>query len=199
MAFPTTLPTYTTSDPAKTLDQDNHTQRHNDVQDDVVAIATKVGINNSADVNSLDYKVANMIQIIYPVGSLYVSTLATNPATLLGFGTWTAFGAGRVMVGFDSGQTEFDTVEETGGSKTHTLTEAEMPSHTHIQNSHVHLQRGAGAGGAVTTATYAVNNVTESNQVNTAAATATNQNTGGGGAHNNLQPYIVVRMWKRTA
>jgi len=54
----------------------------------------------------------------YPVGSIYLSTNGTNPATTLGFGTWSAFGAGRVPVGFDSGQTEFDTDEETGGAKT---------------------------------------------------------------------------------
>jgi microcystin-dependent protein len=51
----------------------------------------------------------------------------------LGFGTWAAFGAGRVLVGLDAGDVDFDTVEETGGAKTHTLTVDEMPSHTHTQ------------------------------------------------------------------
>ena len=65
----------------------------------------------------------------YPVGSIYINaSVATNPATLLGFGTWAAFGAGRVMVGLDAGQTEFDTAEETGGAKTHTLTTGELPA-----------------------------------------------------------------------
>jgi hypothetical protein len=54
----------------------------------------------------------------WPVGSVYIGVLATNPATLLGFGTWSAFGAGRVLVGLDSGDTDFDTVEEVGGAKT---------------------------------------------------------------------------------
>lgn len=76
----------------------------------------------------------------YPVGSIYFSTNSTNPATSLGFGTWSAFGAGRVPVGLDAGQTEFDTDEETGGSKTHTLTSSEMPSHTHTQDAHTHTQ-----------------------------------------------------------
>lgn len=77
---------------------------------------------------------------LYPVGAIYISTLTTNPNTLLGFGTWSSFGAGRVLVSQDTGQAEFDTIEETGGAKTVTLTSAEMPSHTHTQNSHNHTQ-----------------------------------------------------------
>lgn len=53
----------------------------------------------------------------FPVGAVFVSVSSTNPATSLGYGTWSAFGAGRVLVGLDSGDTDFDTVEETGGSK----------------------------------------------------------------------------------
>lgn len=172
--------------------------------------------------------IITVLQRVYPVGSIYISTNSTNPATSLGFGTWTAFGAGRVPVGFDSGQTEFDTDEETGGAKTHTLIEAEMPSHTHVQNAHTHTQdahthtqnahshtqtinRGSGGGayglvdnGSASSSGLvpATASTTATNQNTTATnqnATATNQNTGGGGAHNNLQPYIVVRMWKRTA
>jgi hypothetical protein len=70
--------------------------------------------------------------LLYPVGSIYSNVaVATNPATLLGFGTWTAFGAGRVMVGLDGDDEDFDTVGETGGAKTHTLTISEMSAHTH--------------------------------------------------------------------
>lgn len=76
----------------------------------------------------------------FPVGSVFISVVSTNPATLLGYGTWSAFGAGRVMVGLDAGQTEFDTVEETGGAKTHTLTSSEMPAHSHTQDAHSHTQ-----------------------------------------------------------
>lgn len=61
---------------------------------------------------------AQVVDLLYPVGSLYVSTLTTNPNTLLGTGTWTAFGAGKVLVGRDSGDADFDTAEETGGAKT---------------------------------------------------------------------------------
>lgn len=123
---------------------------------------------------------------LYPIGSIYTNaTDATNPATLIGFGTWVAFGAGKVPVGIDSGDTDFDTAEETGGSKTHTLTESEIPSHTHtlpIQGIYASFGGGGGfrtryePGGTTTTAS-----------------------TGGDQAHNNLQPYVVVYMWKRTA
>lgn len=64
----------------------------------------------------------DVVDTLYPVGAIYVSTLSTNPATLLGRGTWSAFGAGRVLVGHDSGDADFDTSEETGGSKTATST-----------------------------------------------------------------------------
>lgn len=80
------------------------------------------------------------LSAVWPVGSIFISAVSTNPATLLGFGTWVAFATGRTIVGIDAGQTEFDTVEETGGSKTHTLSTAEMPSHTHTQDSHNHTQ-----------------------------------------------------------
>lgn len=140
------------------------------------------------------------ISDVYPVGCIYTSTVSTNPNTLFGFGTWVAFGSGRCLVGLDAGQTEFDTVEETGGAKTHTLTSGEMPSHTHTQNSHTHTIYGvtfeeAGSG---TTHRELTSSGFGSNNVDSSAATATNQNTGGGGAHNNLQPYIVVYFFKRT-
>lgn len=54
----------------------------------------------------------------FPVGSVFISVVSTNPATLLGYGTWAAIGAGRVLVGLDSGDPDFDTEEETGGAKT---------------------------------------------------------------------------------
>jgi len=76
----------------------------------------------------------------WPIGSVFIAVVSTSPATLLGGGTWAAFAAGRVLVGLDSGQTEFDVVEETGGAKTHTLQTSEIPSHTHVQDSHNHTQ-----------------------------------------------------------
>lgn len=142
-------------------------------------------------------------QQAYPVGSIFLSAAATDPTTLLGYGTWVSIGAGKMLVGFDSGDADFDTLEETGGAKTVTLTEAQMPSHTHIQNSHQHVitSQTATTGSAtsyehgVLDTSSAEAEATETTQ----AATATNQNTGGGTAHNNLPPYLVVNMWKRTA
>lgn len=89
--------------------------------------------------NQMSQYILDIGQIMYPVGSIYTSVINTNPNTYFG-GTWTAFGLGRTLVGVDTGQTEFDTVEETGGAKTHTLTTNEMPSHTHTQDSHNHTQ-----------------------------------------------------------
>ena len=130
---------------------------------------------------------ATTIQAVYPVGSIYINAaVSTNPATLLGFGTWAAFGAGRVIVGLNASDSDFDTAQETGGAKTHTLTVAEIPSHTH-------------------TSTLKGNGEDENQNIPSASdntdpsLTMTTDATGGGGAHNNLQPYIVAYMWSRTA
>jgi len=76
---------------------------------------------------------------VYPVGSIYTSVVSTNPATLFGMGTWSAIGAGRVLVGIDSGDTDFDTVEETGGAKTVASAGSigDHASHTHSVTSNV--------------------------------------------------------------
>lgn len=124
-----------------------------------------------------------------PVGTIREFNVSTNPATLLGFGTWSAYGTGRVTVAIDAGQTEFDTNGETGGEKTHTLTSTEMPVHTHQE---IVYNGGIGAGGRYIGADPEGLNITGDSGVATG-------NAGGGGAHNNLQPYIVVYRWVRTA
>lgn len=152
----------------------------------------------------------------WPVGSVFIGVVSTSPATLLGGGTWSQIAGGRVLVGQTSGDADFDTAEETGGEKTVTLTSNEMPSHSHIQNAHTHVQNahnhgtttdggttvanGAGNAFATVTASGATGNVAVANATPTNQdATATNQNTGGGAAHNNMPPYLVVYIWKRTA
>jgi len=70
----------------------------------------------------------HMAEAAWPVGSIFVAITPTNPALLLGFGVWESFAEGRVLVGLDPLQAEFDTVLETGGEKTHILTCAEVPS-----------------------------------------------------------------------
>jgi microcystin-dependent protein len=174
--------------------------------------------------NLINIPAANIVgplNAAWPVGSIFISAVSTNPNTLLGFGTWEAFATGRTLVGLDDGQSEFDTVEETGGAKTHTLTSDEMPSHTHTQNAHNHgitdpgHTHGLGGvnrnetAGAAAYPTFdgtgaAPNQTSDDLQSATTGitinnATATNQNTGGGQAHNNLQPFIVVHMWKRVS
>ena len=129
---------------------------------------------------------AKILNKVYPVGSIYTSVNSTNPSTLFG-GTWERFGNGKVLVGVDENDTNFNTVEKTGGEKTHTLTVDEMPSHSHTTylnsstsegNYNKHYMRGADYS---TSETY------------------TSSSVGGNTAHNNLQPYITVYMWKRVA
>jgi hypothetical protein len=137
---------------------------------------------------------------IYPVGSIYINaTSASNPSTLLGFGTWTAFGAGRVLVGLDASDALFDTAEETGGSKdaivvshTHTATVVD-PGHAHSYNQPVQSNAAnpPGASGSQASATTTGTAVT--------GISVTNASTGSSGTNANVQPYITVRMWKRTA
>jgi microcystin-dependent protein len=149
-----------------------------------------------------------------PTGWLFCDGAAVSRTTYADlFGViGTAFGAGdgfstfslpnmkgRVPVGLDSSQTEFDVLGETGGAKTHTLTSAQMPSHTHIQNVHGHAQAAFGvapsAGGYPTANGFVVGGAGTDAQGGgrgNANTTATNQNTGGGEAHNNLQPYLVL-------
>lgn len=79
----------------------------------------------------------------YYVGKLIFDTKNVNPATYLGFGTWQLWGSGRVPVGIDTSQTEFNTVEKTGGEKTHKLTLAEIPSHTHTFKGNATSSAGA--------------------------------------------------------
>lgn len=121
--------------------------------------------------------------IHYPVGSEYKNYVDdTSPATILGFGTWARVG-GVVTVGRAPADAEFGTLGATGGAKTHTLTAAEIPPHQHaIAASDNETNAGYGTFGN-----------------GDAGSFYTRIDGGGGGAHNNLQPYVVVSLWKRTA
>lgn len=148
--------------------------------------------------------VAAALGALYPVGSIYTNAaVSTNPATLLGFGTWSAFGAGRFMVGLDAGNAAFDTAQETGGSA-----DAIVVSHSHSASSsvsdpgHNHTvdmdlaARDQNAGSAqiavpgTTTTTTSSTGISVSTSIGTTGSSATNAN---------LPPYIVVYMWRRTA
>ena len=166
-------------------------------------IAVTQSAGNSTTAIATTAFVQAAIALLYPVGSIYTNaTVSTNPATLLGFGTWTAFGAGRVMVGFDSGNALFDAAEETGGSAdaitvshTHTATSTVTdPTHTHSTGS---TFSGSGGNGA-TTGTTAFSTTTGAASTGITVAT-TVASAGSSGTNANYQPYITVYMWKRTA
>lgn len=148
--------------------------------------------------------VQNALSALYPVGSIYTNAaVSTNPATLLGFGTWSAFGAGRFMVGLDAGNAAFDTAQETGGSAdaivvshTHSATSSVSdPGHNHtigFQNNTIDQNAGSSAlvkQGTSNTST-ASTGISVSTSIGTTGSSATNAN---------LPPYIVVYMWRRTA
>lgn len=159
---------------------------------------------NSGTAISTTAFVQAAIALLYPVGSIYINaTSSTNPGTLLGFGTWTAFGAGRVPVGFDSGNVLFDTAEETGGAA-----DAALVTHTHTATStvsetaHSHTYTQAGGTGAPIAAGTAISTTTANTGTaltGITVATTTAAPAGAVSATNaNYQPYITVYMWKRT-
>lgn len=159
----------------------------------------------------------DLLNKTYPIGSIYMSVNSTSPATLFG-GTWARWGNGRIPVGVDTSQTEFNTVGKTGGEKTHILTEAEMPTHTHStiativtttsNGAHSHTAKysnsanvngnGARVNGSGTLEGYVINSNGDHTHNVTIPALTTDAK-GNGTAHNNLPPYITCYMWKRTA
>ena len=153
--------------------------------------------------------VQDALGALYPVGSIYINAnVSTNPATLLGFGTWTAFAAGRVLVGLDASNALCDTAEETFGSANATAV-----SHTHTATSTVtdpghNHQMGAtdstANDGGNTTTEFVRNYPSTTNPTSSTATTgitvATSISTeGSSGTNANYQPSITVYMWKRTA
>lgn len=163
----------------------------------------------------------------WPVGSIYISATATNPADLFGFGTWQQFAPGRVLVGYGVGNDgtdsiNYNTVLAQGGKYYHTLTSGEMPSHSHPHDiggralsngAHYHRFMGddgleafnfkesyinydarshGGNGGIYRT-------TTDGAHEHSLQITGGVQTTGGNQKHNNIQPYIVVYMFRRTA
>lgn len=120
---------------------------------------------------------ANLMDLIYPIGSVYISVVSTNPGTLLGIGTWVATAVGKAVTGIDAGQTEFDTVEETGGAKT-------------FDNSHNH-------GGATGGVSFGGGGSLTSGALDTAHTHSIS--SAGSSTQSILSPYQVFYIWKRTA
>lgn len=151
---------------------------------------------------------------IYPVGSIYMSTVSTNPATLFGFGTWEAMPAGRVLLaqGKSSWGTTYN-AGSTGGEATHQLTVGELPSHNHTASTnttgnHTHTHPGWQMGEGIRhqdgcsaipqrgdqggySGTYTFSTAGNHSHTITINSTGNNQ------SHNNLQPYISIYIWKR--
>ena len=174
--------------------------------------ATPATTDNSTRVATTAYvknNISETLKKVYPVGSIYMSTVSTNPATLFGFGTWEAMPAGRVLLaqGKSSWGTTYN-AGSTGGEATHTLTVGELPSHNHIASisttgNHTHTlnvvddERRAGnyaAGGA-----SFQNGTATTNSSGNHTHTIVINNTGLSQAHNNLQPYISIYIWERIA
>ena len=156
---------------------------------------------------------------IFPVGSIRMTTSTTGATTFLG-GTWVLWGAGKVPVGVDTSDSDFSTVEKTGGAKTVTLAAANMPSHNHALSSgtvtvtaadaHTHqaasgtYKVGSGSG---STYKYFTNGGTTGpattgsggGHTHTATLSGNTGNKGSGTAYNNVQPYITCYFYKRTA
>ena len=136
------------------------------------------------NVTSADDQAQQMLNLFYPVGSYYeTSDTSFDPNTAWG-GTWVEDTDGRVLVAQDTGT--FTTVGDTGGEETHTLVTSEMPTHSH----NVYI---SGDGGGSWTGVAG----SPSNQW--AGYNSYIDSAGGDEAHNNLQPYIVVKRWHRTA
>ena len=157
-------------------------------------VATSAGVDFDGS-GAVDLAVAitnTLWDKIYPEGSIYATTDTDFDPNVSFYGTWSEYAAGKVLVGHDADDTDFDTVNSAihSGAKTHTLTIDEMPSHRHggIYPT--------GSAGALTESHFDVDNPGSGNDEEDEKVTGY---TGGGQAHNNLQPYIVVKYWHRTA
>lgn len=164
---------------------------------------------NGANIANTYLKKATVIDVIYPVGSIYMSMSATNPATLFGVGTWKRISQGRMLLGADDSTYK---AGATGGEATHTLTVNEIPAHSHgistsgdhnhkfygSDNNNGNTSEGAGEGMDTGGNGYMSRNMIYYT-ANAGAHTHTISNSGGGAAHNNMSPYLVCYIWQRTA
>ena len=174
--------------------------------------ATPATTDNSTRVATTAYvknNISETLKKVYPVGSIYMSTVSTNPATLFGFGTWEAMPAGRVLLaqGKSSWGTTYN-AGSTGGEATHTLTVGEMPVHTHgaSANTTGEHKHGAPATGNYNGGGTGFDDGGGNNPNYTRCYTSINgnhshtitiNNTGSNQPHNNLQPYVTCYIWKR--
>ena len=150
-------------------------------QDTLVSGVNIKTINTNSILGSGDISTLQLSNV-YPIGSIYISTSATSPATLFGFGTWQL-----ISDAFLVGAGNLYNLGTTGGEAEHTLTIDEMPSHTHPMQGYWNTGTGSNSARA--------RNITSGDPVDNSAMLA----TGGGQAHNNIPPYLAVNIWERTA
>ncbi len=144
----------------------------------------------------------------WPVGSVFLSVVSTNPATLLGFGTWAQIAQGQMLVGFKTGDSDFGTVEATGGSKTATIGASNLPQlavtvtdpgHTHVTQRYPTATGGSSGFTADTSMSGTPADNTLSTKSNTTGISAT-ANTGGANTPLGiLNPFFVIYAWKRVS
>lgn len=139
--------------------------------------------------NHIENGIADLYNAIFPVGQIVIKGDNEDYSNWLGF-TWERTAVGKVLVGIDSTDDDFNTIGKTSGEKTHTLTIDEMPKHRHTQ-----ISANSGSSGLTGTTYSGLGWSTGNNEILGNAM----QNTGGSQPHNNLQPYQVVAYWKRVA
>lgn len=154
---------------------------------------------NKTNLNHMDDGIADLYDAIFPIGQIIIKGDDADYSNWLGF-TWERTAVGKVLVGYDNKDTDFNTIGKTGGEKEHKLTLDEMPAHSHKLNGNTNVvfdensiypyllasaKRGYANGDSVTFGgDYSINDTTTK---------------GGGQAHNNIQPYQVVAYWKRVS
>ena len=135
----------------------------------------------------LGYTQMDILNFLYPVGSIKITTTAENPGTIVG-GKWERWGNGRMMLGVDENDADFASAELIGGEKTHMLTTDEIPPHSHTATLPTSSQ--------ALTARIQGN---DKNALEVGTSDAETTSVGGGQAHNNMPPFITCYLWKRTA
>lgn len=170
------------------LAQQEENQKINDLYSQML-----VATNDSSQVT---INMKQLLDLIHPVGSIYISTTQTNPSELFG-GEWESYGEGRTLIGAGEGTdtnstTKTFTANTTGGEYLHKLTIAEMPSHSHS----IYSGYGDKDDPTVSTDAYRYQYWGGSERGWHKGSLGTGAE-GGSESHNNIQPYIVTYMWKR--
>jgi len=164
-----------------------------DIQPEMISMNSQDFRDVLSKVNDIEVKIEmvsikkelsaiEIINLVYPVGSIYISIIPTNPEILFGLGTWVAFGTGRVLVGIDTGDADFDTVEETGGAKTHKHSVDVASTVSGGPSATIIVASGTGATVATDTHTHTVDPAPVDSTI-----------------VSNVMPYIICYFWKRTA